>query len=160
MIFALEIDENEIRAISQDAIEFENYGGPHNIIETAEAITGIGINLGNELKGQNTAEEKQNKLEEYRTIFPGAKYSVIHAVNSENDNLLNADILIFSEAAGVDHIDNIRRILTGFLQAGYGYNYEEAKAAQEQRKKEWSDQQNEIKSQINQIKEQIYEKED
>ena len=34
-------------------------------------------------------------------------------------------------------------------------NYEEAKAAQEQRKKEWSDQQNEIKSQINQIKEQI-----
>ena len=34
-------------------------------------------------------------------------------------------------------------------------NYEEAKAAQEQRKKEWSDQQNEIKAQINQIKEQI-----
>jgi len=34
-------------------------------------------------------------------------------------------------------------------------NYEEAKAAQEQRKKEWSDQQEEIKSQINQIKEQI-----
>ena len=33
-------------------------------------------------------------------------------------------------------------------------NYEEAKAAQEQRKKEWSDQQEEIKSQINQIKEQ------
>ena len=34
-------------------------------------------------------------------------------------------------------------------------NYEEAKAAQEQRKKEWSDQQEEIKAQINQIKEQI-----
>ena len=34
-------------------------------------------------------------------------------------------------------------------------NYEEAKAAQEQRKKEWSDQQEEIKSQINQIKEQL-----
>ena len=34
-------------------------------------------------------------------------------------------------------------------------NYEEAKAAQEQRKKEWSDQQEEIKSQINQIREQM-----
>ena len=34
-------------------------------------------------------------------------------------------------------------------------NYEEAKAAQEQRKKEWSDQQEEIKNQINQIKEQM-----
>ena len=34
-------------------------------------------------------------------------------------------------------------------------NYEEAKAAQEQRKKEWNDQQEEIKAQINQIKEEI-----
>ncbi len=39
-------------------------------------------------------------------------------------------------------------------------NYEEAKAAQEQRKKEWSDQQEEIKSQINQIKEQIAQEEE
>ena len=39
-------------------------------------------------------------------------------------------------------------------------NYEEAKAAQEQRKKEWSDQQEEIKSQINQIKEQRAQEEE
>ena len=39
-------------------------------------------------------------------------------------------------------------------------NYEEAKAAQEQRKKEWSDQQEQIKSQINQIKEEIAKEEE
>ena len=39
-------------------------------------------------------------------------------------------------------------------------NYEEAKAAQEQRKKEWSDQQEEIKRQINQIREQIEQEEE
>ena len=39
-------------------------------------------------------------------------------------------------------------------------NYEEAKAAQEQRKKEWSDQQEEIKNQINQIKEEIAREEE
>ena len=39
-------------------------------------------------------------------------------------------------------------------------NYEAAKAAQEQRKKEWSDKQEEIKNQINQIKEQIAQEEE
>ena len=39
-------------------------------------------------------------------------------------------------------------------------NYEEAKAAQEQRKKEWSDKQEEIKNQINQIKEEIAKEEE
>ena len=38
--------------------------------------------------------------------------------------------------------------------------YEEAKSAQEKRKKEWSDQQEEIKSQINQIKEEIAKEEE
>ncbi len=116
----LKVDENEIRAVSDDLIEFENYGGPHNIIESADAIRGIGINLGNELKNQDTKE--------YRVVQPGAKYSLIHAVNSEQNELLNADILLFSEAAGVDHIDNVRRILNGFLQTTYGYTYEEAQA--------------------------------
>lgn len=118
--FGLKVDENEIRAVSDGLIEFENYGGPHNIIESADAIRGIGINLGNELKSQN--------MEEYRIIQPGAKYSIIHAVNSEQNELLNADILVFSETAGVDHIDNVRRILNGFLQTTYGYTYEEAQA--------------------------------
>lgn len=114
---ALEVDEEEIRSASADTVEFENYGGPHAIIESAAAITGIGTTLGTELA---------TNIEESRTIQPGAKYSVIHAVNTENDGLLNADIFILSETAGVDHITNLRRILTGFLMAAYNYNLDDA----------------------------------
>ncbi|MCR4953218.1 MAG: hypothetical protein K6A43_04005, partial [Treponema sp.] len=114
---ALEVDEDEIRSTSADSVEFENYGGPHAIIESAAAITGIGTSLGTELA---------TNIQEARTIQPGAKYSVIHAVNTENDGLLNADIFILSETAGVDHITNLRRILTGFLMSAYNYNLDDA----------------------------------
>ena len=117
---ALEVDENEIRSVTAgaaDQVEFINYGGPHAVIETVEAITGIGSNLGIELS--------QN-LEESRTIQPGAKYSVIHAYNTEKDGLLDADIFILSEAAGVDHITNLRRILSGFLISAYNYSPDDA----------------------------------
>ena len=114
---ALEVDEDEIRSTPADSVEFENYGGPHAIIESAAAITGIGTALGTELAAN---------IQEARTIQPGAKYSVIHAVNTENDGLLNADILVLSEAAGVDHITNLRRILTGFLISAYNYNLDDA----------------------------------
>ena len=116
---ALEVDEDEIRSVTSlsDQVEFINYGGPHAVIETVEAIIGIGSNLGTELS--------QN-LEEGRTIQPGAKYSVIHAFNTERDGLLDADILILSEAAGVDHITNLRRIISGFLTSAYNYSWDDA----------------------------------
>ena len=116
-VSALEVDVDEIRSIASDSIEFENYGGPHSVIESVEAITGIGTNLGLELV--------QN-LEEARTIQPGAKYSVIHVINNEDETLLNADIFVLSEAAGVDHITNLRRILSGFLTSAYGYSWDDA----------------------------------
>ncbi|MCR4733968.1 MAG: hypothetical protein K5829_03050, partial [Treponema sp.] len=114
---ALEVDEDEIRSTPADTVEFENYGGPHSVIESAAAITGIGSALGTELA---------ENIEEFRTIQPETKYSVIHAINEENDGLLNADIFILGENAGVDHITNLRRILTGFLMAAYNYNIDDA----------------------------------
>lgn len=114
---ALEVDENEIRSAGADSVEFENYGGPHSIIESVEAITGIGTALGTELSSD---------IELARTIQPGAKYSVIHAINSEDDGLLNADIFVLGENAGVDHITNLRRILTGFLYSAYNYTWDDA----------------------------------
>ncbi len=114
---ALEVDVDEIRSTAADSVEFENYGGPHSVIESVEAIVGIGTSLGVELS--------QN-LEEPRTIQPGAKYSVIHAINLDKDTLLNADIFVLSEAAGVDHITNLRRILSGFLVSAYNYSWDDA----------------------------------
>ena len=119
-VSALEVDENEIQSVNGSLIEFDNYGGPHAVIESAEAITGIGRNLGNDLIREN--------IQETQRIHEGEKYSVIHAVNEKNNELLNADILIFSEVAGVDHIDNVRRIISGFLRSAYNYSEQDARA--------------------------------
>lgn len=40
--------------------------------------------------------------------------------------MFNADILIIEKDAVVDHINNIRRILSGYLQSAYSYSSEDA----------------------------------
>ena len=119
-LFALEVDESEIQSVKQETVEFENYGGPHAVIETVEAITGIGRNLGQKLAEKNIMEAAR--------INEGEKYWLLHAVDDEKSEFLNADILIFSESAGVDHIDNVRRIIKGFLISAYNYNEDDAVA--------------------------------
>lgn len=117
-VFALEVDENEINSAGDSsAIQFENYGGPHAVIESAEAITGIGTELGREVA---------ENLETMITVHPEGKYTLVHAVDLTVPEGLDADILIFQPSAGVDHIDNVRRILRGYLCSAYGYNDEDA----------------------------------
>ncbi len=114
----LEVNKKEIQTAENDsAIVFENYGGPHAVIESADAISGIGRELGEKLR---------ENLDESTVINPDGKYTLVHAVDFSDSALLNADILVFKENAGVDHIDNVRRILSGFLQEAYSYNKEDA----------------------------------
>ena len=40
--FAVDVNKDELQSAQSDAVQFENYGGPHAVIETADAITGIG----------------------------------------------------------------------------------------------------------------------
>ena len=46
---ALGVNIDEIRSTSSEVIQFENYAGPHAIIESAEAITDIGRKLGRQI---------------------------------------------------------------------------------------------------------------
>lgn len=114
---AQEIDEDEIKSLSStlDTVQFTNYSGTHYVIESASAIRGIGVELGKEI-----AED----ISQSKIIHEGQKYSVVHALS--NENLLSADILILSQDAGVDHITNLRRIISGFLSSAYGYNDDDA----------------------------------
>lgn len=115
---ALEVNRPELEVSGDvDAIQFENYGGPHAVIDSAAAIVNIGTELGLEV-----AED----LENFAVIRPGAKYSLIHAVDLSAAEKLDADILILNKNAGVDHIKNLRRIITGYLQAAYGYETADA----------------------------------
>ena len=117
--FAVEVDEKELQVTGSADVRFENYNGPHYVIESASAIKGIGSALGN-IVAQN--------LETPAEIQPLAKYSVIHAVSAEHDekSKFDADIFVLNNTASVDHIRNLRRILTGYLEAAYGYSTEDA----------------------------------
>ncbi|MBQ3671432.1 MAG: hypothetical protein II921_08150 [Treponema sp.] len=116
-LFAVEVNENELRTTAGDSVQFENYAGPHAVIDTAAAIVGIGTGLGAEVA---------RDMETTRTVQPYAKYSVHHVVGAEDAEKLGADILVLNPTAGVDHITNLRRIITGYLSAAYGYEREDA----------------------------------
>ncbi|MBQ9623217.1 MAG: hypothetical protein IJR39_07785 [Treponema sp.] len=115
--FAVDVNKGELESAQSDAVQFENYGGPHAVIESASAIMGIGTNL-----GRQVAQDVENPL----TVEPLSKYSIYHVVGGEDENGLDADILLLNANAGVDHINNLRRIITGYLMAAYGYSREDS----------------------------------
>ena len=115
---ALGVDEEEIRVTGNvGTIQFENYSGPHTVIETADAITEIGRGLGRQV-ARNVSSSGSFNL--------NGKYSIIHAVDANETGKFDADILIINPNASVDHIRNLRRIIAGYLQAAYGYNSNDA----------------------------------
>ena len=115
---ALEVDEDEIkRAGDAGTIQFENYSGPHTVIETVNAITEIGRGLGRQVS---------SRVETEGSFGLNGKYSVIHAVDPNETGKFDADILVIGSNATVDHIRNLRRIIAGYLMAAYNYNARDA----------------------------------
>ncbi len=114
---ALGVNIDEIRSTSSEVIQFENYAGPHAIIESAEAITDIGRKLGRQIA------TNVNKSAVYGK---NTKYAVIHSVTEGENNKLDADIILINDTASVDHITNLRRILIGYLTTAYGYETADA----------------------------------
>lgn len=116
--FALEVNTSELRNVnSQNEIEFVNYEGPHAVINTAASIKGIGAGLGSQVSDSPEASSVRGDSK---------RYSVIHAVDLSVKEKLDADILIIGEDAQVDHIKNVRRIISGYLQSAYGYSEQDA----------------------------------
>ncbi len=115
---ALGVNEEEIRVTGDvGTIQFENYSGPHSVIETADAITEIGRGLGRQVsKDVNSAG----------SFNLNGKYAIIHAIDPNETEKFDADILIINPNATVDHIRNLRRIIAGYLSAAYGYNNSDA----------------------------------
>lgn len=117
-VFAIDVNERELKSTGDEGtIVFENYSGPHAVIETVEAIKAIGSGLGNRLKAVG--------LDKEITVGANEKYTVIHAVD-ETTGKLDADILIINSNATVDHIRNLRRIIASYLSSAYGYTEKDA----------------------------------
>lgn len=114
---ALEVNQPELESVGKDTIEFINYTGPHTVINTKDEIAGIGSAL-----GEKVAPNVANKYE----TGDNSKYYVIHAVDSSVKIGLDADILILGKNANVDHIKNLRSIISSYLVSAYGYSKADA----------------------------------
>ncbi|MBR1912618.1 MAG: hypothetical protein IJ828_09725 [Treponema sp.] len=115
---SLEVDEDEIRRTGDvGTIQFENYTGPHSVIETADTITEIGRGLG---------RQARTNISSAGTYGLYGKYTIIHAIDPNTKDKFDADILVINPNATVDHIRNLRRIIAGYLSAAYGYNASDA----------------------------------
>lgn len=116
-LFALEVDKKELESSKNTTIEFINYVGPHKIIDSIDAIKSIGVNMSKQLNKDITQPSNS---------AVSTKYQVIHAVDPNEKSKLDADIILIGADATVDHIDNLRRIISAYLSTTYGYESKDA----------------------------------
>lgn len=111
----VQVDRDELASIGDQSIKFINYVGPYEFINTLDQIRGIGRSL-----GENIVPEKPGEAS------AGGKYRVLHIVNPEIEDGLDADIFILESDAAVDHINNLRTIIAGYLETAYGFSARDA----------------------------------
>lgn len=117
VISALEVDKSELQAAGSDeTIVFINYTGPHSKIDSLASIKGIGSSMGTEIS-KDTAKSAR---------AGNSRYSVIHAIDPSEKTKLDADIIIIGSDATVDHINNLRHIISSYLSSAYGYSEKDA----------------------------------
>ncbi|MFW6234600.1 MAG: P83/100 family protein, partial [Spirochaetota bacterium] len=102
-LMALDVAEEELRRTEDSDIEFINFEGPVESPQTVAQIVGIGEYLARE-----------------GSYF--GRYRILSAVDESVTSGLDADILYILPEARVNHIDNVRAILSGYLEARYGYS--------------------------------------
>lgn len=116
--FAISVDQPEIESAGgANTVVFRNYTGPQQVINTVAEIKAIGGGLGNSIS---------SSVETSATAGQANRYQVIHVVDPSETGKLDADIFIIGRGATVDHIDNVRRIVSGYLESAYGYSTRDA----------------------------------
>jgi len=111
--FGLGVDVEELAGVGKK-IEFESFTGISLFYNTDLDIRGIGVDLAGRVKSGESTARYQNR------------YSALHLVDGGEPGKLNADVIIVEKDARVDHVDNIRRILSGYLETLYGYPRKDA----------------------------------
>ena len=82
-----------------------------------DAIKGIGNSLGKEIAPSRDTSKTANL---------GNKYTVIHAIDENETGKFDADIIFINKDANVDHITNLRRIISAYLVSAYDYSEADA----------------------------------
>jgi hypothetical protein len=117
-VSALEVDKTELESAGgADSVVFINYTGPHAVINSAASIRAIGSDMGT-VVGRAPASPSSSGDKN--------RYYVVHAVDPSEKGKLDADIMFIGKGATVDHIDNLRRIISSYLAAAYNYSVKDA----------------------------------
>jgi len=113
--FGLEVDVDEISSTKR--IQFINYAGKPGRSDSEYQVKAIGRGL---------AEGTRRTGESGRFSLYG-KYSIIRAVSKEEPEKFSADIISIDKKARIGHIDNVRRIIAGYLESRYDYSRKNAR---------------------------------
>lgn len=114
---ALEVDKEELKSVGSDTVVFINYTGPQSVIQTKSQIAEIGAGM-----GRNVAVDPSKS----GNFGSSSKYQIIHAIDPSQTDKLDADILIIGPNATVDHIKNLRTIISSYLVSAYDYSQSDA----------------------------------
>jgi len=114
---ALDVAKSEIESTSGAKVTFVNYEGPQTVVQSAAEIRGIGAALAAAIGKPDGASARAGDL---------ARYAVIRAVDPKTVEGLDADILIIGKDSIIDHIDNVRRVIAGYLEGAWGYSRADA----------------------------------
>jgi hypothetical protein len=110
----LSVDREELKK-GKD-VEFVNYSGPYDTVNTYEEILNIGVSIG-----------KSFRKESFRASYAN-HYSIIHVYDpADKSGKYDADIFVIEPGGFIDHIRNVRTILVGYLATAYGYSPDDAK---------------------------------
>lgn len=107
-VYGYDVDREELERNKKE-VEFVNYTGTHEKIDTRDEIYSIGTSLGQDIKGRQNASLS-------------GKYRILHLVDPTEPDKMGADIFILEKNANVDHIRNLRLILSAYLKTAYGYS--------------------------------------
>ncbi len=109
--YSYKVDVTELRESKK--IEFINYAGRHAAVYSPSQRRGIGRSLAE-------ISDRNNQFYSYLS------YSIIHAVDKNDTNGMDADIFSILRGAKIDHINSIRLILSSYLSSRYGYSSKNA----------------------------------
>lgn len=112
-VFALGVDVGELAGV-EERIQFENFTGIPLFYNTDWDIRGIGVDLANRVKAGDSPAQYLSR------------YAAMHLVDGGEPGRLNADVVSLEKDARVDHVDNVRRIVSGYLETLYGYPRQDA----------------------------------
>ncbi|HRU65288.1 MAG TPA: P83/100 family protein [Spirochaetota bacterium] len=112
-IFALNVDVEEIYKAGK--VDFTNYEGRDKKSESISQIKSIGYQLAYKKSNSTNAEIFHYYM----------KYHIVSLTSNDSEKY-SCDIFFIDKDASVDHIKNVRRILSAYIEQAYNYSVREA----------------------------------